>query len=209
MIVDIMQQPFATTLGLFGWPHPSEALTLWRDRVIAEGRIPTPAAVEGMKGRVLTNMRTSFPILSRWAESMDWLQGLGRGDLVGILDLRSGNVISHTCLSGREDYRDDTGLLWNWQWVISAPDVHAPKMLHDTYADASGAILDRRSRPTMKALVRPELNAGDARAVTEEWHGIIAPLLAQRPAVRTWQVEYAPLDEKVFADECRKILEAP
>lgn len=207
MMVDVTQQPFGTTLGLFGWPHPGEALTLWRDRVVAERRTPTPEVVAEMKTRVLANMRTQHPVLAQWADSMGWLQERGRGDLVGVLDLRSGSVLFHTCLSGREDYRDSDDLLWNWQWVLTSADPHNAQAALDTYADASGALLDRRGRHTMKALIRPTLGAEDAASVVAEWHSTIAPLLVNRPAVRTWPVEYAPFDEEAYAAECRKARE--
>jgi hypothetical protein len=207
MMMDVTQQPFGTTLGLFGWPHPSEALTLWRDRVVAERRTPTPEAVAEMKSRVLANMRSTFPILARWAESMEWLQGLGRGDLVGVMDLRSGAVLLHTCLAGSEDYRDSQDLIWNWQWVLSTADIHTTNVTLDTYVDASGALLDWRGNPTRKVLVQPILNVEEARTIVSEWHSTVGPMVAQRPAVKTWPVEYSPFNEEAYAEECRKALE--
>lgn len=207
MISDVARPPFCAVLGLMGWPWPGVGGTIWRDLAITEGLIPTPEVVSHMKQNVLANVREGFPKLAPWVDSMEWLQERGRGDLVGVADLRTGAVLFHTCIAWREDYRDEKNLLWNWEWVICTTDPHNPKALIETRADASGAILDNKGRYTQKVLVRPTAMGDEALAAMGEWHRTVAPMLAQSPPVRTWPVDYAPLDVDAYEAECRRVVE--
>lgn len=152
-------------------------------------------------------VREHFPILSRWVDSIEWLQSVGRGDVVAVMSLHTGAVLTHVCLAWRDDYRDAQQNLWNWQWVFMGADPRRPGRLVETRVDASGAILDSQGNPTARAIVRPTIGAEEARAVVAEWDHHIAPALHGTPPVRTIPLVEAPLDEAAFARECRAILD--
>lgn len=218
---DVTVVPFAATLGLMGWPYPGSGGTLWKQLILTEGWAPT-LALDGhldalerawadlyaqVRAGVLEQVRHDFPILSRWADSLDWLQGCGRGDVVACLSLHSGAVLSHHCLGWRTEYRDTSGALWNWTWTLVAPHPLRPGELLETVADASGAVLDRRGAASSKVLVRPELGGDERDGILARWEGAVGEALRDVPRVQVVNVEHEEVDWKAYEASIAKVLE--
>jgi len=225
---NVTQHPFGATCGIMGWPYPGHAWTLWRQYVHTEGLTPQHLALDGhiratreawealyadVRAVVMEQLREAAPTLTRWAESVDWLQGCGRGDVVAVMSRHTGAILSHHCLGWREDYRDSAGVLWKWEWVLALPDSVTKSAMVLWRADASGCLLDKRGEPTSKVLVRPALCGEEAAGILARWQSTMGEALRDFPPVRTVPVEHEEVDwnayERDMAAAVGAALEAP
>lgn len=205
---DVTQHPHGATMGIMGWPYPGHSWTMWRHYVLVE-RLAPNLALDGhvratneawealyaeVKEAMLAQLRVDFPHHARWADSIDWLQERGRGDVVAVMSLHTGHILSHHCLGWREDYRDSAGTLWNWEWVVALPTVTRRGEMETWRADASGCILDKRGEPTSKVLVKPSLCGEEMDGIMARWQSTMGESLLSVPPVRTVPVEHEEVD---------------
>lgn len=219
--MDLTRRPFGAEIGIMGWPYPGHGGSLWKELLLSAGWKPNlpfdddwravlkawEEELESAKADVLSALAEAYPITARWANSIEWLQERGRGDVVGIMSLHTGVVTTHTCLAWREDWRDEGGHLCGWGWVLAAPGDNG---LAETHVDASGALMDRRGNHTNRVLVRPAIGEAEQRAIAEAWHTSIGDKLAGRGPIVTYPVSSgATIDADAFSAECRRILDDP
>ena len=219
---DVMRQPQGSTVGIMGWPYPGHSWTLWRQYVLTEGLAPA-LALDGhvraheeawqalyadVRGAVLAQLRETQPNTARWADSVDWLQECGRGDVVAVMSLHTGAILSHHCLGWRDDFRDSAGALLNWEWVVAMPDPLRTGNVTTWHADASGCLLDKRGEPTSKVLVRPTLCSEELDGILARWQSTMGEALREVPPVRTHLVEYEQVDWDAYERAMSSMLKA-
>lgn len=225
--MNVERRPFGAELGIMGWPYAGpfggHGRSIWKDLLLDAGWTPNLALDDDLrswasawedelrstKADVLSAMEQAFPITHKWAVSIDWLQQCGRGDVVGIMSLHTGRVIGHACIAWRDEWRDSTGALWNWQFVVASTLTDGKRAaLMETRADASGAIVDRRGNPTAKVLVRPGATHEEVVRIQAEWFAAMGEFFRETPPIQTHPVVLgAIVDEEAFAEECRKAAE--